>query len=320
MKILVVDDSGFARKRISLVLKKAGAEILEAEGGEQALEIYQAEKPEMVTVDLLMPVMDGIELIRRLKGIDPGVKIIVISSDIQDQTREAAMAAGASAFLAKMERPSVMLHTIETLRSGERHVDLIRGQGDALSKLANTSMGRAARALESLLNRRVDLNIPEIRTLRLKDLSAFFEVEAFSGGTLVQQTFSGEAHGFAYLIFGRSQSEILVRSLLGGGKQIERLSSAEQTALVEVGNIVINAAVSILGDRLNARLTLSIPVLFASLTNQEVLDVILAPFNSIDHAVVLVSRLQIGEISLMCYLALAVPEKTANLLMDAPTA
>lgn len=316
-KILVVDDSAYARKQISRILRKEGNEILEAEGGEQALEIYQKEKPAMVTVDLIMPGMDGVELIRRLKGIDPGAKIIVISSDIQELTRQEVMTAGASAFLAKMERPGVILNTIDTLRAEDRHVDPGMARWGTVSKIANTAMGRAAHALKALLNRRVDLWVPEIRVLPLREMKAFFKDEAFSGGTVVQQLFSGEAHGYAYLIFGRNQSEILVRFLLGVERGMEHLSSAEHSVLTEVGNIVLNAAISMIGDQLETRLTLHLPTLFVSLTIQETMDLMLAPFDSIDHAIMLISKLRIGDISLTCYLGLAVPEKTADHLLDA---
>lgn len=75
-KILVVDDSEYARLRIGKILKGGGHEGIEAKDGEEALRLVEETGPQAVTVDLLMPGMDGIEVIRRLRALRPEMPII----------------------------------------------------------------------------------------------------------------------------------------------------------------------------------------------------------------------------------------------------
>ncbi len=316
MKILVVDDSGYARRRIREILEQGGYEIVEAEGGKQALEIYQTERPAVVTADLIMPEMDGIELTRRLKELDPDAKIIVISSDFQELTKQEAFAAGVSAFLAKMEKPQIILNAIEVLAGEERLLDLSAADKDAFSELTNIAMGQAALALENLLNRRVSLVVPEIRIMGIKDFKVFLNREGFHDGTVVQQGFSGDRDGQAYLMFGRYQAQIFINTLLGAEKDINGLSTADQTVLNEVGNMVLNAAISIIGDQLKTRLAIGFPTVFIRLGRDQLSERILALFNGSNHAVVLLSHLRIGDTDMTCYLALIVSESTVRHLLD----
>mgnify|MGYP000029438552 CR=1 FL=1 len=316
MKILVVDDSGYARGRIREILQQGGYEIIEAEGGEQALEIYQAEKPAVVTIDLIMPVMDGIELTRRLKALDPDVRIIVISSDIQEQTQQEAFAAGASAFLPKMETMPVFLNAIDVLLGEERLLDLSAAERDVFSELTNRAMGQAARAIESLLDRRVQLVVPEIRIMGLEDFKVFLKREGFHDGTVIQQGFSGERHGHAYLLFGRYQAQIFINTLLSEKREINGLSNTDQTVLNEVGNMVLNAAISIIGDQLKTRLAMSFPTVFIKLGHDQLSETLSASYGTTDRAVVLVSHLRIGDTDITCYLALIVSESTVRHLLD----
>jgi CheY-like chemotaxis protein len=73
MHILVVDDSEFARQRIVQKLRSAGHSAVEADSGKAALEVLKSVSVQAATIDLLMPEMDGFELIRRIKSQDPNI-------------------------------------------------------------------------------------------------------------------------------------------------------------------------------------------------------------------------------------------------------
>jgi len=80
MKILTIDDSAFERGTIAEILNKAGYEnVLEAETGEEGIEIYEKEKPDLVLLDLRLPGMDGVDCLKRLKKLNRMLKIIVVS-------------------------------------------------------------------------------------------------------------------------------------------------------------------------------------------------------------------------------------------------
>jgi len=98
MKILVVDDSRLARSAIIKTLKEEigeDNEIIEAENGEIAVEKYEKDRPELVFLDLTMPVMDGFEALKQIKAISDSSHIVVVSADVQEHAVEKVMSDGA---------------------------------------------------------------------------------------------------------------------------------------------------------------------------------------------------------------------------------
>lgn len=115
MRVLIVDDSAFARERIVQLTTAAGHEAFQASCGQEALRLISEIRPDAVTVDLLMPGMDGIELIEKLHAAYPSLPVIVVSADIQDATRRQVLAAGAVAFVSKAGRLTELLNVLEAL-------------------------------------------------------------------------------------------------------------------------------------------------------------------------------------------------------------
>ena len=82
-KILIVDDSKTSRKFLRNMLEDAGHEIVsEAVNGVEGVEKFRLYKPDVVTMDITMPVMDGIEAVREIIEIDPGAKVIMVKVSI----------------------------------------------------------------------------------------------------------------------------------------------------------------------------------------------------------------------------------------------
>lgn len=100
-RILIVDDSGLARRRARAILEAAGFEVLEAEDGMSALETYYVQKPDVVLLDLVMKGMYGLEVLARLREMDPNARVIVVSADIQSSSHELVAEGGAAGFLVK---------------------------------------------------------------------------------------------------------------------------------------------------------------------------------------------------------------------------
>jgi two-component system chemotaxis response regulator CheY len=99
--ILVVDDSSLARRSNRRALESAGFTVIEAEDGLTALERYFVEKPDAVLLDLVMKGMYGLDVLSKLREMDPAARVVVISADIQTSSRDMVTAAGASGFLNK---------------------------------------------------------------------------------------------------------------------------------------------------------------------------------------------------------------------------
>lgn len=104
MKILVTDDSKIARKLVIRTLKELlpqEDQIIEASNGLEAVENYKNETPDLVFLDLTMPVMDGFEALEKIININNNAKVIVISADIQKGSMEKVSSLGALGFIKK---------------------------------------------------------------------------------------------------------------------------------------------------------------------------------------------------------------------------
>ena len=100
-KVLIVDDSGLARRRARGILEAGGFTVIEAEDGMAAIESYFVEKPDVVLLDLVMKGMYGLEVLDRLRQMDPDARVIVVSADVQTSSHELVAQGGAAGFLVK---------------------------------------------------------------------------------------------------------------------------------------------------------------------------------------------------------------------------
>ena len=100
-KILIVDDSALSRRTLRRILEAAGYEVVEAEDGMTALEMYFLEKPSLVLLDLVMKGMYGLDVLVKLREMDPNALVVVASADIQSSTRTMVDEAGALGFINK---------------------------------------------------------------------------------------------------------------------------------------------------------------------------------------------------------------------------
>ena len=119
-KILIVDDSGLSRRTLRKILEPAGHEVVEATEGIAAIEQYFLDRPDLVLLDLNMVGMYGIDVLNRLRELDPRARIIIASADIQDSTREMAQSGGASAFITKPFKSEQVLAAVSQALRGEQ--------------------------------------------------------------------------------------------------------------------------------------------------------------------------------------------------------
>ena len=111
-RVLVVDDSGLARRSARRILEGAQYEVLEAEDGLAALEQYFVHKPALVILDLVMKGMYGLDVLARLRQLDPTARVIVVSADIQTSSREMVETGGGVAFLSKPVQAEALLDAV----------------------------------------------------------------------------------------------------------------------------------------------------------------------------------------------------------------
>jgi two-component system chemotaxis response regulator CheY len=100
-KILIVDDSSFSRRTLKRILEPAGYALLEAVDGASAIERYFLERPDLVLLDMNMSDMHGLEVLQKLRELDPNAAVVAASADIQSSTRTLTKTGGARGFITK---------------------------------------------------------------------------------------------------------------------------------------------------------------------------------------------------------------------------
>src|SRR6478735_3822725 len=101
-RLMVVDDAMIMRKLIRSVAIEAGWEVAgEASNGEEAVALYERLRPDLVTMDLVMPVMGGNEALRRIRAADPDARVVVVTALDQKQTLTESIRDGAIDFIVK---------------------------------------------------------------------------------------------------------------------------------------------------------------------------------------------------------------------------
>ena len=112
--VLIVDDAIFMRTMIADILESAGFEIVgEASSGVEAVERYKELEPDLVTMDIVMPDMGGIDAVREIMKVDPNARILIVSAMGQQGLVVEAIQAGARDFVVKPFQPSRVLEAVQ---------------------------------------------------------------------------------------------------------------------------------------------------------------------------------------------------------------
>jgi two-component system, chemotaxis family, chemotaxis protein CheY len=114
-KLLIVDDSASMRQLVTFALKSAGYEVVDASNGKDALGKLAGAKVDMVVTDLNMPEMDGITLIRELRG-NPAYKftpVVMLTTESQESRKQEGKQAGASGWIVKPFTPDQLVETVK---------------------------------------------------------------------------------------------------------------------------------------------------------------------------------------------------------------
>lgn len=118
--VLVVDDIAFVRKTLTEILTQAHYKVIaEAEDGAQAVKLYNQFKPDLVTMDIVMPQMSGIEATRKILKFDKEAKVVIISAMGQEHLVMEAINVGAKDYVLKPFSAEEVIKTMERAALGE---------------------------------------------------------------------------------------------------------------------------------------------------------------------------------------------------------
>jgi two-component system, NarL family, response regulator LiaR len=175
VRLLLVDDHAMVREGIKMYLgfDKALEVVGEASNGEEALEAAARLLPDVVLMDLIMPVMDGISAILQLKKTHPGVEIIALTSVLEDEKVVGAVQAGATGYLLKDSKPQELIDAIHAAGRGE-----VRLHPEAAKRLMKQVKTPDMR--ESLTPRETDIVKMIGRGYSNKDISKELELSEYT--------------------------------------------------------------------------------------------------------------------------------------------
>lgn len=116
-KVLIVDDAQFMRMRCAKLLEKNGFDVVEAENGRLAVEMYQQVRPDAVLMDITMPEMDGLTALKEIRQIDPKARVAMLTALGQQGVVIEAIKAGARDFIVKPFEQDRVLEALQKLLS-----------------------------------------------------------------------------------------------------------------------------------------------------------------------------------------------------------
>jgi two-component system invasion response regulator UvrY len=133
MKVLLVDDHAIVRSGLRrLFAALPGVQILEAATGREALAVVRAERPALVVLDLNLPGLGGLELLRRVLTEHPQARVVVLSMHAEALYATRALRAGAAGYLSKNASPEELLEAVRRVAEGGRYIEADIAQGLAL--------------------------------------------------------------------------------------------------------------------------------------------------------------------------------------------
>lgn len=114
--VLVVDDAAFMRMSIKKVLEKNGFEVVgEAENGQVGVEKFLEFHPDIVTMDITMPEMTGIEALKNIREHDPNARVVMVSAMGQEALVREAILSGAKSFIVKPYKEDFIVNTLNSV-------------------------------------------------------------------------------------------------------------------------------------------------------------------------------------------------------------
>lgn len=115
-RVLIVDDASFIRLAVKTLLEKNGFEVVgEAANGDEGIRLYNELQPDIVTMDITMPGMSGIETLKQILLLDPKAKVLMLSAMGQEALVRDAIIAGAKSFIVKPYKDEQLIQTLNKI-------------------------------------------------------------------------------------------------------------------------------------------------------------------------------------------------------------
>jgi CheY-like chemotaxis protein len=114
-KILVIDDEPHVRALLDMRLRHQGFDVLFADSGVRGLQLYRQEHPDVIVLDLRMPELDGVAVLKEIRRVDPKQPVIILTGDATPETERQVRALGVSEFIVKGSSMKFLVDTLKCL-------------------------------------------------------------------------------------------------------------------------------------------------------------------------------------------------------------
>jgi two-component system chemotaxis response regulator CheY len=119
-KVLIVDDALFMRNMLRNIFSESGFDVVgEAQNGNEGIEMFQSLKPDLVTMDIVMPEKNGIEALKEIMAVDGGARVVICSALGQESLIMEALEAGARDFIVKPFKPAKVIEVAQKVLSSD---------------------------------------------------------------------------------------------------------------------------------------------------------------------------------------------------------
>jgi two-component system chemotaxis response regulator CheY len=274
VKVLVADDSILTRTMLRNILIEDGYQVDEVVNGNEAVSRYDEIKPDLVLMDLVMPVKDGLSAIKDIISKDSSAKIIVCSADVQDLRVSEAIEAGACDYITKpFDKEKILAATEKCLKISaldEVRQDVTTERAILKDFFKNGTM-RGIQALSRMLNKNVKVSISDFRSIELPEIPGYIGTECIGVNYRLKGTNTGRA---ALLIPRQFAYDIVCDIMRDISVDTEGMVSS---VFNEIGNVFINSFLSTFSDLLD--LMISYDAL-----EEVTQDTILEELNSVEFA------------------------------------
>ncbi len=270
--VVICDDSNLARKQMARALTHWNVDITFAEHGLTALEQIRAGRGDVMFLDLNMPIMDGYQVLERIRRDDLPTMVIVVSGDIQPEARKQVIEMGALDFIQKPFTEEIVSDVLRRYGllselSGEavesQESDDTVALPDYYQEIANVAMGRAGDRLARFLNSFVHLPVPDVKTISRHTLEQKFKTSAELNDRIVSQGFVGAGiAGEALLTLPHDCFEPLAKLL---EVEFRPTIELENELLMDVANTLIGAFLQTFAKQLDIEFSFGTPVILPPL-------------------------------------------------------
>lgn len=121
-RILITDDTAFMRLLLQKILTENGYEVVgEADNGKEAVRLFERHRPDLVTMDITMPILNGVEALKRIRALDPNAQVLMVSAMGQKNMVMQALREGARGFLVKPFEKEKVLQAVAEALGDEGH-------------------------------------------------------------------------------------------------------------------------------------------------------------------------------------------------------